>query len=180
MDEIFDAITGRSYPVVHLRTKAIPFHLLLDREQVSIHLYVYYANHCYTRSRTADDPDDAVLLRELKRDGTYDERIFCPKRYEFSAQLPQLIEDLGHALCFRGNDNQVFYRLKSDPKARSSVHGWYICGRLDTNVRHRQLRLNIRSVHYRTNQPAGVRGTCRFFQILTPFYLSQKTKHDWL
>jgi hypothetical protein len=88
--------------------------------------------------------------------------------------------DLGHAVCYRGNDNHVFYRLKSDPRARSRIIGWYICGRLDTSVRHQQLRLNIRSVHYRTNEPAGIRGTCRFFQILEPFYVAQRTKYSWL
>lgn len=180
MDEVFDVITGRSYDIAHLRTTVISFCLLLDKKQVSVDLRVYYANHCYTRSRVARDSDEAVLFRERKRDGTCDERVFCAKRYEFSLQLPRLMADLGHALCFRGNDNQLFYRLKSDPKARNNIHGWYICGRLDTSARHQQLRLNIRSVHYRTNQPAGVRGICRFFQILTPFYLAQKTKYGWL
>nr|WP_063572571.1 hypothetical protein [Luteibacter rhizovicinus] len=180
MDEIFDVITGRSYGIAHLRTKVISYRLLLDKQQVSVDLHVYYANHCYTRSRTAKDPEEAVLFREWKKDDTLDERVFCSQRYKFSLQLPRLIEDLSHAVCYRGNDNHVFYRLKSDPKARCSINGWYICGRLDSSARHQQLRLNIRSVHYRTNQPAGIRGTCRFFQILTPFYLIQKTKYGWL
>ena len=158
----------------------ISYCLLLDKQQVSVNLHVYYANHCYTRSRMANDPADAVLFREWKKDGTLDERVFCPQRYDFSLQLPRLMSDLGHAVCYRGNDNQVFYRLKSDPRARSSINGWYIYGRLDISVRHQQLRLNIRSVHYRTNQPAGVRGMCRFFQILGPFYLAQKTKYRWI
>jgi hypothetical protein len=163
VDEVFDVITGRSYDIAHLRTKVVSYCLLLDRQQVSVNLHVYYAHHCYTRSRMAKDPVEAVLFRERKKDGTFDERVFCPQRYEFSLQLPRLMSDLSHAVCYRGNDNQVFYRLKSDPKARSSINGWYICGRLDTSARHQQLRLNIRSVHYRTNQPAGVRGMCRFF-----------------
>jgi hypothetical protein len=114
VDEVFDVTNGRSHDITHLRPAVISYCLLLDKRQVSVNLHVYYANHCYTRSRMANDPVDAVLFREWK------------------------------------------------------------------SVRHQQLRLNIRSVHYRTNQPAGVRGMCRFFQILGPFYLAQRTKYHWI
>jgi len=117
MDEVFDAITGRSYPVAHLKAKAVPFHLLLDREQVSIHLHVYYANHCYTRSRTADDPDDTVLFRELKRDGTYDERIFCPKRYEFSVSWHVSLLPDPHAVLSFAKD-KARLALRKSPSTR--------------------------------------------------------------
>lgn len=180
MDEVFDVITGKSYDIAHLATTVVPFYLLVDGQQVTVDLHVFYANHCYTRSRKEGDPEEAVLFRERKRDGSIDERVFCPKRYQFSLQLPQLVADLSQALCYRGSDRQLFYRLKSDPKARKRIYGWYVCGRLDASAGHQQLRLNIRSVHYRTNEPDGVRGTCRFFQILTPFYLAQKDKFDWL
>jgi hypothetical protein len=70
--------------------------------------------------------------------------------------------------------------VKSDAGARHRTHGWYVCGRLDASTKHRQLRLNIRSVHYRTNEPNDARGQARFYQILQPFYVVQKAKYDWL
>lgn len=180
MDEVFDVVTGMSYDIAHLATTVVPFYLVVDDQQVIVNMHVFYANHCYTRSRKQGEPEDAVLFRERRQDGTLDERVFCPKRYQFSLQLPQIVSDLSQAMCYRGSDSQLFYRLKSDPKARKGIYGWYVCGRLAPNATHQQLRLNIRSVHYRTNEPDGIRGMCRFFQILTPFYQAQKNKYDWL
>jgi hypothetical protein len=180
MDEVFDVITGKSYDLAHLAPSVVPFHLLIEGEQVTVDLHVFYSNHCYTRSRVEGDPDDAVLFRELNKDGEWDERVFCPKRYAFSLQLPQVVAQLNQSMCYRGGQSQIFYRFKSGPNAKTPMHGWYICGRLDANVKHQQLRMNIRSVHYRTNEPNDVRDKRRFFQILLPFYLAQKEKYDWL
>jgi len=64
----------------------ISYCLLLDKQQVSVNLHVYYANHCYTRSRMANDPADAVLFREWKKDGTLEQQQWLvhlrPTRYQ--------------------------------------------------------------------------------------------------
>jgi len=180
MDEVFDFKTGKSYDIAHLASTVIPFYLLIAGQQVAVDLHVFYSNHCFTRSRIEGDSDKAVLFREPNKDGSVDERVFCPKRYAFSLQLPQIVASLNQAMCYRGGQSQIFYRLKSDPKAKQRLHGWYICGRLDANVKHQQLRMNIRSLHHRTNEPNDVRGQCRFFHILLPFYLAQKAKYAWI
>lgn len=180
MNEVFDANTNKSYDVSHLTSTVVPFNLLIAGNQVVVDLHVYYSNHCFTRSRVQGDPDEAVLFSEVNKCGNVDERVFCPNRYAFSLQLLKILASLNQAMCYRGGQGQIFYRLKNDPGAKQRSHGWYICGRLDANVKHQQLRMNIRSVHHRTNEPNDVRGQCRFFHILMPFYIAQKAKYAWL
>jgi hypothetical protein len=180
MDWVRDVVTGEDHDIAHLRPEIMSFHLMVDGRGLEVPLHVYYSNHCFTRSRVEGDPDAAVLFRETSRQGRVDERVFCPKRYRFSLGLPDLVSSLGQAMCFRGGSGEIFYRVRTDPTARQRTHGWYVCGRLDASAKHRELRLNIRSVHYRTNEPSDVRGQARFFQILQPFYEAQKAKYDWL
>jgi hypothetical protein len=172
--------TRVEYDVSHLRSHPVTYVVKIDGHDVDVPLQVYYSCHCFTRSKTTGDDDSAVLFKESHKNGRIDQRVFCEKRYAFSLSLPGIVTTLGQSMCYRGGKGELFYKAIPDAKARIRTHGWYVCGRLDANVTHQELRLNIRSAHYRTNEPNDVRGQTRFYQILQPFYLAQKYKYDWL
>jgi len=179
MDEYVDPSSGQKYRLTHLGVSAVPFHMKINGNIITVDLVVHYSNHCYTRSRVAGDDEKFVLFTDRKSDGSLDERVFCPTRWKFSKDLPAIIATLNQSLCYAGGSREIFYRVKSDPGG-PRVKGWYICGRLGVNPARRQLTMSVRSVHHRTNEPHDTRGSKRFYEILIPFYQAQKAKHTWV
>jgi len=180
MDEYVDLATGRKYRLTHLGVSKVSFPLKIDGVIVAIDLVVHYANHCYTRSRRPEEGEHLVLFRERLSDGTLDERIFCPLRWQFSKGLPAIVAALNQSLCYGGRNREIFYRVKSDIGG-PSTKGWYICGRLGVSAKRQQLFLSIRSIHHRTNQPHDIRRPGkRFYEILIPFYQAQKATCPWV
>lgn len=170
-------LAGRS--ISHLNESDLPVEVRVDGTAYIVAVRIYYTNHCWTKSRE-NEPDEDVIFRERKSDGSIDERVFCQKRWEFSKQLPDIISNISHALCLPGRSKEIFYRLKNDAKV-SSHAGWYICARLDANHSKKLITLSIRSTHYRTNQPADLRGApTRFWAIFWKFYKALRERHDWV
>ncbi len=176
-EKIERALSGRS--IAHLAESTLPIEVRVDGVPYIVIVSVYYTNHCWTKSRD-QEPEEDVIFRERKSDGSIDERVFCQKRWEFSTQLPNLINNISHSLCLPGRSKEIFYKLKNDPKVGSHA-GWYICARLDANHSRKLITLSIRSTHYRTNQPADLRGApIRFWAIFWKFYKVLRERHDWV
>ncbi|WWW36728.1 hypothetical protein V8017_08090 [Stenotrophomonas rhizophila] len=174
-----DAILEK-YPIAHLSGFWLPVEVRIDGVAYEVRIHVNFTNHCWTRSIETGDAADEVLFREQKRKGMIDERVFCLKRWNFSHQLPGLISNISHALCLPGQEKSVFYRLKPDT-SKGKDAGWYICLRLDKSDSRKQITLNIRSSHYRTNKPEGTRGApIRFWAAFWSYYKDLRTKNAWM
>lgn len=175
-DRIDDALRAR--PIDHLVDTILPVEVRINGEAFLVNVHVHYSNHCWTKARKGE-PSESVLFREHHRGGV-DERVFCEQRWQFSKQLPAMIGAISHALCLRGGSNEVFYRMKDDPgKGRKA--GWYACIRLAANQTQKEITLSVRSVHYRTNRPADVRGApVRFWALFWGFYKELRPRNDWV
>lgn len=177
-DHVFDPTAGIERSLVHLAPCVVPYTLRLKSGDVVLPIAVYYANHCYTRSRKPGDSPEAVLFREPKHGGAIDERVFCIDRWSFSQRLPAVLEKLEGTMCYRSSQNELFYRVED---AKPSGGGWAICMRLDINASAQELRLSVRSVHHRQNLPHDVKHPqVRFFSILRDFYLPRVSQYPWL
>lgn len=175
-DRIDAALSDR--PIDHLGDRVLRVEVRIDGQPFLVNVRVYYSNHCWTRTRK-DEPEDRVLIREYHAGGV-DERIFCQHRWTFSRQLPGMIHSISHALCLRGRSREVFYRVKPDPENGSNA-GWYACVRLGANHARKEITLSVRSLHYRTNRPADIRGApVRFWALFWEFYRDLRARHDWV
>src|SRR4051812_14640268 len=114
MDEYADPATGQKYRLTHLGVSKVPFPLKIDGIIVTVDLVIHYTNHCYTRARHPGEDEHLVLFRETRSDGTIDERVFCPLRWQFSKSLPAIVAVLNQSLCYAGRNREIFYRVKSD------------------------------------------------------------------
>ena len=178
--DVFDPITGQVYSLEHLHRFEVSYSIKVEGKEMDVPLMIFFSDHCYTETRKDSHPESAVILREEKRHGIIDERVFCQQRWHFSKHLPEIIKNLHSKRCHLG-DNEVFYRQEESPP-RNSHAGWYICIKLSVSERHKNLTLSVRSVHWRENRPLGVlRGGPRpFFAILANFYKKQLKERDWL
>ncbi|MEW8009252.1 MAG: hypothetical protein G8D88_17665 [gamma proteobacterium symbiont of Ctena orbiculata] len=175
---VTDTATGESYSLEHLKPFQVTYSIKVNGEPKDVTLHVHFSKHCYTRSRKEGDPDNAVLYREEKRRGDIDERVFCKARWEFSKSLPTVIRELHSKSCYPGGSKEMFYRHEGAPMSNPH-HGWYICTRLGVNQKHKNLTMSVRSAHWRTNKPFGIRGgTKRFYALLAQFYASEQKKRD--
>ena len=90
-----------------------------------------------------------------------------------------MLGQIAHAMVFQGS-GQVLYRVKEDP-VRGGDSGWYLCLEVGVNVAASELRLTVKSCHYRTARPANIRGNKkRFFAFFNPTYLRLRSQHPWL
>lgn len=179
-NDVFDSITGKTYSLHHLRPLSLSFTVKIKGQDVEVPLVVFFSDHCYTETRKEHHPDDAVILKEKKRHGLIDERVFCLPRWNFSQGLPSILEGLHDKRCYLG-DNEIFYRQEGAPP-RNSHAGWYICIKLGVSEKNQNLTMSVRSVHWRENRPHGViRGNPRpFYAVLSNFYQKQSIGRDWL
>lgn len=181
MREIKHPTTGIVYSIEHLKPFTVTYNVFVDKLPVSIPLVVIFSNHCYTRSKNDKDLDIDILSEEKKKNGDIDCRVFCPDRWGFSFLLVDIIKELHSKLCLSGKSKELFYRQEK-PIGSGVLHeGWYICLKLDVSQKHKNLVLNVRSSHYRTNRPfeAGG-GTNKFYSILSEFYKKESKKYAWL
>jgi len=178
--EVVDNVTGETYSLDHLKSFPVTYGIKVDGNPVDVTVYIHFSEHCYTRSRKDGDPDEAVLIREKKKNGDVDERVFAKSRWEFSKSLPDILKALHGQWCFMGNNKEMFYRQEG--KILSNSHGgWYICARFGISHKHQNLTINIRSVHYRENRPHGIRREAkRFFVLLARYYSEKRKNTDWL
>lgn len=101
------------------------------------------------------------------------------QRLEFSRSLPPLLHRIAYAMVFRGS-GQMLYRVMPDPK-RGGDSGWWLCLELDVNVEAQELRLSVKSCHYRTTRPEAIRGIkSKFFAFFNPMYRALRKRHSWL
>lgn len=176
-DRISAALDGRTND--HLADATLPVEVRIAGEAFLVDVSVYYSNHCWTKSRK-DEPEEAVLFSEKKRDGDIDERVFCPERWSFSRQLPAMVQTISHAMCLPGGSKEIFYRLKANLKDGPNA-GWYVCARLDVSQARKEITLSIRSAHYRFNRPEDIRGAPkRFWAVFSDFYEEIRAKHSWV
>lgn len=148
-----------------------------DRDPDLVDVFVRVSNHCYTRKR-AEEPPNQIVDRQLHRSGEVEERVFCVDRWQFGQCLPTLIEELAQKRCLQGDSLEVFYRHEKPP-APHDLSGWYVCLRL--NYRRNQaipVELNVRSIHWRPNRPQGVRRQppIRFDKLLARFLNAKEGK----
>jgi len=167
------------FNVGHLRRMRLDIEVRLDRRAVLVPVVVLFSNHCYTRSLRDGESVADALYCETKGGGVIEHRVLDDMRLGFSKQLPRMLEQIAHATVFQGS-GQVFYRVKEDP-ARGGDCGWYLCLEVGVNVAANELRLTVKSCHYRSTRPANVRGNKkRFFAFFNPMYLRLRAKHPWL
>jgi hypothetical protein len=180
MRNITDPATNTIYCLKHLKPLDVSYNIKIDGVPRDVSLKALFSKHCYTRSRKDSDHQCVVLFTEKKRHGVIDERVFCPKRWQFSKELPGIILNLHSKHCYLG-DNYIFYRQECAPLSNTHA-GWYICMRLGVSEQHRNLTLSVRSVHWRENRPIGsIRGgQRRFFAVLTSFYTKHRLEKNWI
>ncbi|MEJ1343594.1 MAG: hypothetical protein RPU35_16990 [Candidatus Sedimenticola sp. (ex Thyasira tokunagai)] len=177
--EVYDCLTKKNYDLEHLHRLHTSFTIRLEEVDIKVPMVAMFSNHCYTASRKEGQPNEAVLYEEQRHNGEIDERVFCLPRWKSSRHLPQTINELHNKRCLLGN-GAVFYRQEGVP-SRNNHAGWYICACLGVSNSHKNLTLNVRSLHWRENRPSGLRGHPRpFFAILTDYYRKQRGKRDWL
>ena len=75
---------GKEHSLDHMVPAVQSYVLKLRSGIVSVPFVIYYTDHCYTRTREPDDPEHAVVSRFVHADGTREERVFCPERYQYS------------------------------------------------------------------------------------------------
>lgn len=162
--------TGQGYCLKHLVPAVHQFSVKMnnDSEPVNVPVRVFFSNHCYSKTAEGNDPHH---FKEQKHHGV-EIRTFCPSRWEFSRRLPEIIKDIGMKRCLLGGEKSVLYRLE-DSTLRNRNEGWYICMKFsfkeDKDI---PVELSIRSVHYRTNPPHGIRrGPPKPFRILLRRFL---------
>ncbi|KAA8976137.1 hypothetical protein [Halospina sp. K52047b] len=153
-----DPVTGLRYSLEAFDHFETCFWIKRDKasEPQPVDVFVRVSNHCYTRKRK-DEPSEAIMDTQRHRSGTVEERVFCPDRWQFGQGLPTIINSLADKRCWEGDALEVFYRHEGAP-APQSPEGWYLCFRLDYR-RNKSIpvQLTIRSIHWRPNQPQGVR-----------------------
>lgn len=170
-----DALTGEVHSIQHLSPRIINYSIKVDGKTENVPVRVDFSEHCYTRSRKEGDPEEAVILSEPRKDKTTDERVFCLDRWNFSLQLPTILEELRDRMCFVGNSSEVFYRQEDAP-APGDRAGWYICMRFDYRAKWNEMRISVRSCHWRTNRPIEVRGpNKRFYMIFAAYYKKKRS-----
>ena len=178
---ITDPVSGNEYSLEHLQPRTFSYNIKVNKEPKIITLGILFSPHCYTRTKDDTDPPDSVILEENRKGGRIEQRVFCPHRWKFSKQLPEIIEQLHHKGCLIGGNGEIFYRQEGAP-SQGAHDGWYICARLNASAKHQNLTMSIRSVHYRNNRPADIRGRgiTKFYVVLERFYKSASQTHNWL
>ncbi|ALG68418.1 hypothetical protein [Beggiatoa leptomitoformis] len=101
--------TGEEYDISHLKGFQTSFEVKLDNEIKNIDVRVEFSYHCYTKKQE-DGGKEPVFRIETRKDGTKEERVFCPKRWEFSKSLPDIIRGLNYKGCLQGNSHEIIYR----------------------------------------------------------------------
>lgn len=177
---ITEPVSGDKYSLEHLRPRTVSYNIKVNKEPKTVTLQVHFSPHCFSRTKNDDDPPESVILEEVRRGGNIERRVFCPQRWEFSKNLPEIIEQLHHKGCLVGG-GEIFYRQENAP-LQGAHEGWYICARLSASKKYQNLTMSIRSVHYRQNRPVDIRGrgVTKFYVILERFYRSASQTHDWL
>lgn len=170
-----DKNTGIVYDLQHMKSFFTNFEVKFNRENFdTVVAEVFFSNHCWTRKRLPEDLDNQVVDSRILKDGSIEERIFCVERWEFSKNLPNIINNLNYKVCLLGGKKEILYRQECS--AVGSHAGWYICIRLDYK-RHlaNPLQIWVRSAHYRPNRPEDIRrhGGVKFC-ILLKDYLNSK------
>ncbi|WP_444937234.1 hypothetical protein ACJJIW_09940 [Microbulbifer sp. JMSA004] len=96
--------TGNIYNLKHTQEFETSYGVKLEKGEPAkdIACRVIFSNHCFTRLRNPEDLDSHVMVRESKRGGNVEERVFCPVRWDFSQQLPEIIRDLTYRNCLIG------------------------------------------------------------------------------
>jgi hypothetical protein len=169
-----DPETGHGYELHHMQSFTTPFEVMLSKEtgKTSVNAMVIFSNHCFSKKYHEEQDDHRhIISKEIKKDGTEEERVFCPQRWEFSKRLPDIIKGLCYKDCFQGKEKEIIFRQEG--KSGHGQHdGWYICMRL-VYKRDRKCPLEIwvRSAHKRTNRPHDIRGHGgkKFCMILSDF-----------
>lgn len=147
--------TGTVYCLNHLAPVVCQFSVKMkdDAPPVNVPVRVFFSSHCYSKAAKGNDP---IHFTENRRNGV-EERTFCTSRWEFSKRLPSIVKGIEIKRCLRGSEKSVLYRLE-DSTLKNRNEGWYICMRLSFKEgKDIPVELSIRSVHYRTNPPHGVR-----------------------
>ncbi|HVJ38718.1 MAG TPA: hypothetical protein VM687_13050 [Stenotrophomonas sp.] len=167
------------FDVSHLRRMVMEIEVRLDQRAVLVPVVVLFSNHCYTRSVCVGESIADALYCEAKRGGVAEHRVLDEARLAFSKRLPQMLGQIAHAMVFQG-DGQVLFRVQED-RARGGDSGWYVCLELGVNVAASELRLTVKTCHYRSTRPTNVRGNKkRFFSFFNPMYLRLRSRHAWL
>jgi hypothetical protein len=95
---------GKEYPLCHLH----PFRMGIqlpsqsNHSQVDVLLHMGFAMHCFTRAKSASDPNSIIYQDDREV------RAFCFERYGLSFRLPEIARSLSTRHCqFAKSDNYV-------------------------------------------------------------------------
>lgn len=172
-----DPISEVSYDLGHLEPFETGFKIKLSKNAplTDIQGKVIFSKHCYSRKKTESDDPSHIITTERKRDGTIEDRVFCPNRWDFSIRIPEIIKNLNDKLCLEGNRRHIVFR-QEDKTPPSGHDGWYICMNLNyRKERDPQFELRVTSAHWRPNRPDGMRpgGSTRFGVLLSRYLKSR-------
>lgn len=171
-----DQDTGKEYELQHMKSFTTQFEVILtkDKQKQTIKARVSFSNHCFSKKREEGDNQNQVIDSQRKRDGTFEERVFCPERWEFSKTLPVIIKDLTYKSCLEGGSKEIIYRQEGQKPQDHA--GWYICMRLDFKKdKDPPVEIWVRSAHWRSNRPVDIRshGVRRFCVFLSGYLKSK-------
>jgi hypothetical protein len=165
--------TGEEYELSHLKGFQTSFKVKLDGNNIeNVDVRVEFSNHCYTEEQKEGGKEE-VVCTEMTKYGLV-ERVFCPKRWEFSKRLPDIIRGLNYNPCLQGDSHKIVYRHEKSNNRRGN-DGWYICIKLDyKSNRTPSPELWVRSTHFRYNRPIDSRGGLTWFCVLLAKYLKPR------
>ncbi|MFQ3245581.1 MAG: hypothetical protein ACI9SP_002229 [Arenicella sp.] len=163
--------TNEEFDLSHCSNFVTPFRIKRPKTKVlkNIDARVLLSSHCFNRKRPESDVISTTYEMEKKGDGSIEDRVFCPDRWEFSKKIPGIIQDLEYRGCFGGNSKQLIFRQEL-PKKAGSHEGWYLCLKLNYSS-NKGLEIRVTSCHYRLNRPTNIRshGSTRFYVLLNKF-----------
>lgn len=163
---------GETYDLSHLEDFEVEFEIKLeDKSKTTLKALVMFSNtHCYTKEMSEGDQETIKGNWNRKTEN----RSFCPDRWEFSKQIPDIMRNLNYKACMQGNNKAFFYRQERTGNQTQSPEGWYICFNIYYKKSSNTLEVRINSAHYRVNRPEDVRGAPNRFGIMLSKYMKGK------
>lgn len=169
--------TGEEYELFHLEEFQTSFEVKLGEKMENVDVRVIFKGHCYTEKQEEGGKEE-VVYTEKKKNGPV-ERVFCPKRWEFSKRLPDIIRGLNYKTCLPGERKELIFRQedRSNPTAHD---GWYIFMKLEYKPKENpSVELWVESAYHRSNRPDKLRGgPTQFFKLLKDYLKPRYSKPE--
>lgn len=132
-------VAGREISLSHLEPHEF---LCATPDDQSRKVRVIYSDHVFTRAAESTDPTSDIQFKD---------RVFCPARYQDTAQLPEIVKNLPGTKVYQTWEKRNYVYLAVETPVRTDCYHIFFALKKQGAKKNKHVELRIESAYRNTN-----------------------------